>query len=108
MAQENFSQFLRRRRRELGLSQEDLSEVAGVSANYLAKLETDRREPGLNALKLLSPALKVPVDELVNILMHSWPSLSRSNIEPRAEFVEFPEKLQSVLVEIGYLVQRVM
>lgn len=105
MAQERFSQFLRRRRRELGLSQFDLGDKSGVSYNYIAKLETDRREPGLNVLKQLALALEIPLDELVSKVAKS--PRSKSKVEPTQEFHEFPEKVQDVLLEIGYLIQKI-
>lgn len=104
MSQEQFSQYLRRKRRELGLSQEDLADTAGFSTNYIAKLETGIREPGLKALKRLADALRVPRSEIINASLESWPEATQ--IEPITEFKEFPEHIQDFLVEVGFLFQK--
>jgi transcriptional regulator with XRE-family HTH domain len=104
MATENFGEFLRRRRRELGLSQEDLADDAALSANYIAKLETGVREPGLKALMRLSEALEVSKDEIFNIFIHA-PILS-GNGNTEQEFKRLPPKIQSLLIEIGRILQK--
>lgn len=72
MAEELFSQYLRRKRRERGLSQEELAELAGVSANYIARLETDSREPGLRTLMKITKALDLSADEVIKICLNSF------------------------------------
>lgn len=104
MAQEQFYQFLRRKRRKLGMSQEDLASDAAVSSNYLAKLETGIREPGLKVLIRLANSLQIPKEEILSIVTQSWPEVS--NIDAKVEFSEFPSKIQELLVEIGYLIQK--
>jgi transcriptional regulator with XRE-family HTH domain len=102
--QERFSQYLRRKRRELGLSQEDLADDAGISANYLAKLETEKREPGLKVLAKLADALNVSTDELFSVLIQTWPP-SPIN-EPSNEFSHFKPNTQNLIIEIGKLIEK--
>jgi transcriptional regulator with XRE-family HTH domain len=52
-------------RRERGWTQPVLAKRAGVSAGYLARLETHRHDPKLSTLVKLAKALGVPVTELL-------------------------------------------
>jgi y4mF family transcriptional regulator len=59
MTKENFGLTLRNRRRDLGLRQEELAELAGVSARFVGELESgkatarlDKFQDVLNALGL--------------------------------------------------------
>ncbi len=88
----------------MGLSQEDLADDAGVSSNYLAKLETGKREPGLKVLMKLANVLEVSKEDIVTVVTQDWPS--SDNIEASTEFNEFKPNIQKLLVEIGYLVQK--
>src|SRR5205823_9750064 len=50
-------QLLRRYRQAARLTQEDLAERSGYSANYLSKLERDERQPPLVAIDRLAGIL---------------------------------------------------
>ncbi|MCX7027787.1 MAG: helix-turn-helix transcriptional regulator [Spirochaetes bacterium] len=50
---------LKLRRAMMGLSQEGLAELSGLSAGYIANLETGRNYPSSGSLLKLSQALKV-------------------------------------------------
>jgi HTH-type transcriptional regulator / antitoxin HipB len=59
MTKDNFGPTLRNRRRDLGLRQEELAELAGVSARFVGELESgkatarlDKFQDVLNALGL--------------------------------------------------------
>ena len=52
-------------RKERGWTQSVLAQKAGVSAGYLARLETKRHDPKLSTLVKLAKALGVPVTELL-------------------------------------------
>lgn len=52
-------------RAERALSQEDLADKAGISRQYLSRLETGRHDPSLSMLVKLAKALKVTVAKLV-------------------------------------------
>jgi transcriptional regulator with XRE-family HTH domain len=60
------SGHMRERRRSLGLTQEQLADKSGLSANYIAKLEMEKRIPSVTALVGLSEALEVKVSELLS------------------------------------------
>lgn len=56
---------IKERRAALGLSQEKLAERAGVSTNFLARIEISGKTPSLRTLAQLANALEVPVSELL-------------------------------------------
>lgn len=56
---------LRRRRRNLELSQEELAEAAGCERSFIAKLETGRSGIGLEALVRLCKGLEMPASDFV-------------------------------------------
>jgi transcriptional regulator with XRE-family HTH domain len=55
---------LRRLRERRYLTQRELAEKAGVSADTIVKLEQDRWEPRLRTIRKLAQALDVHPDEL--------------------------------------------
>jgi transcriptional regulator with XRE-family HTH domain len=57
---------LRQLRDERGLSQRALAEKAGISREYLARLETGRQDPTLSTLEKIAKALKVRVGTIVD------------------------------------------
>ena len=69
MAGKSFGQRLgarlRARREALGMSQAELGEKAGISANYVGVLERGLKLPTLDTLVALAKALGVPVSELL-------------------------------------------
>jgi transcriptional regulator with XRE-family HTH domain len=62
---------VRERRERLGLSQEQLSERAGLHWTYISGVERGRRNPSLNTLARLAKALAVSLPRLVSNLRPS-------------------------------------
>jgi ribosome-binding protein aMBF1 (putative translation factor) len=60
-----FGRSIRRVRKQRGLTQEDLAEVAKMSRNYISDIERGVRNPGLLVMVALAKALKVSLRELV-------------------------------------------
>ncbi len=56
---------LKKLREARGMTQVALAEKAGLSREYLARLETARQDPTLKTLEKLAKALKVKVGELL-------------------------------------------
>jgi putative transcriptional regulator len=52
-------------RAKQSLSQADLAKKAGLTREYIARLETGRHDPSLSVLISLAKALKVKVEELL-------------------------------------------
>jgi transcriptional regulator with XRE-family HTH domain len=61
-----FAEVLRRRRRAVGLTQEQLAEQADVSVRFISFLETNRRQPTLTILAALSRGLSITLAEFAS------------------------------------------
>ena len=59
-----FGKAIRRRRRELDLSQEELAERAGLHRNYISGIETGTRNPSLKNIEKLANALEISMARL--------------------------------------------
>jgi predicted transcriptional regulator len=68
-----FGHVVRRRRRDLELSQEALAHQSGVNAKHIGEIERANKDPRLTTiLKLLSP-LGLEDDELFAMIREHWP-----------------------------------
>lgn len=56
---------LRRRREELGLSQEGLADIAGVDRTFVGRIERARQSPTLDTLVRLAVALGTTASEVM-------------------------------------------
>jgi transcriptional regulator with XRE-family HTH domain len=61
----NLAKHIKERRRILGISQEKLAERAGLSTNFLARIELGEKTPSLKTLAQLAKTLEVHVSELL-------------------------------------------
>jgi transcriptional regulator with XRE-family HTH domain len=52
---------LRQRRKELGLSLEQLAQKTGLTASFLSLIERDQNDPSLDSLRRIAEALEVPI-----------------------------------------------
>lgn len=58
-----FFEWFKRRRKALGLTQDELALRAGCSVSALRKIESGERRPSKQLAELLAQALEIPVDE---------------------------------------------
>jgi len=56
---------LRLLRRDAGLSQEQLADLAGLDRNYVGKLEREENAPTVDTLESLAAALQIDVELLL-------------------------------------------
>ena len=59
----SFGYWLRRRRKALDLTQEELARQVGCAADTIKKIETDARRPSRQLAERLAAALDIPADE---------------------------------------------
>lgn len=52
---------LRQRRKELGLSLQQLADKTGLTASFLSLIERDQNDPSLDSLRRIAEALEVPI-----------------------------------------------
>lgn len=64
-ARESLGERIRRRRRELDLTQVDLAHAANMNQGYISSIERDLRQPSPRALRALAVALDLPEAVLI-------------------------------------------
>jgi transcriptional regulator with XRE-family HTH domain len=62
---EVFAANVRRLRKERGLTQERLAELADLHMTDIARIETLRRDPGVKVIAKIARGLSVPASELL-------------------------------------------
>jgi transcriptional regulator with XRE-family HTH domain len=66
----DFSEVIRTRRTELGMSQADLAAAAGVDKRQIRRYEAGEQQPLLTVAAAIADALKISVGELAGIPSH--------------------------------------
>lgn len=61
---ERFGDAVRLRREELGLTQEELADKAGIHRTYLSDIERGSRNPSLVNIERVAVALNLPISGL--------------------------------------------
>ena len=56
---------LERCRKQLGLSQENLSQLSGVAQSTISRIESGKIMPGLHTLMILADVMGISVHELI-------------------------------------------
>jgi len=64
----NFGSVVRRKRQEMGISQEELADRAGFDRTYISMVELGKRNPALLNICRLAEALETTPRELVESL----------------------------------------
>ena len=55
---------IQRKRKDLGLTQDELAEKVGISLTYMGFIEQGRYAPSLEVLNKIAKALKIPLSDL--------------------------------------------
>jgi transcriptional regulator with XRE-family HTH domain len=87
---------IRRRRRGLGWTLEDLSDKSGLSAHYLSNLENDKRDPSLSTIAAVSRALGTTPADLLGTVKGIVPA----GIEAAKLFQSLPAESQEVVLQL--------
>ncbi len=61
----SFGKAIRKKRKSLGLTLEQVAERAGLSPNYVGTVENGERDPSLSTVLALAKALRVPAGDLI-------------------------------------------
>lgn len=84
--------ILRRRRRQLEITQQDIAKRIGVRANYVGYLERDLRRPSTDVLLKLARALDLDREELffiANPQMRRLIGKNGTSVAPRSAWDDF-------------------
>ncbi len=83
MQKRSFGRFIAKRRKGLGMTQEQLADKVGVSKSAIAKWETDGGLPDRDNLKRLAESLDMTVDSLHALIgKNNGASVKDPNITP--------------------------
>lgn len=63
MPETSFDDWVRRRRKALNLTQEQLADLVGCSPSAIRKFESDERRPSFQIAELLATHLEIPADQ---------------------------------------------
>ena len=65
------AELIREKRKEKGLSQEQLAEIAKIDYKHIQNIESLKRinDPKLSTLNKLAKALEMPVDKMIDCLI---------------------------------------
>jgi transcriptional regulator with XRE-family HTH domain len=92
----SFGREVRRRRKALGLTIEQLAEKASLSPHYLSTVETDGRDPSLSTIVSIARALGCPPGELLGGVR----DLSPAGYEAGRLFDSVPEEVRDGVLRI--------
>lgn len=65
---------IRQLRRERGMTQQELAQVAGCGRSFLSEIETGKANPTQAVLQLIATALDVPLAEVVGSKLPDEPN----------------------------------
>lgn len=91
-----FGREVRRRRKALGLTLEQLAERSGLTPNYIGTVENGRRDPSLSTIGALARGLGVPAGELIGGIS----DLSAEAIEAARLFDGAVPEVQAALLSL--------
>jgi transcriptional regulator with XRE-family HTH domain len=87
---------VRRRREELGLTQEELADLSGLTPNYIGAIELGKRDPSVSSMRSLARGLGISLAELLG----PPPRMSDAARKMAATFDHAPEDLQRALLGV--------
>jgi transcriptional regulator with XRE-family HTH domain len=82
--QEAFGQWLKKRRKELDLTQEELGNRVGYSAETIRKIEAGKRRPSRHLVRMLAKALGLRSSAVPALIMSARGPNNHSHSSPQA------------------------
>lgn len=96
LASLSFGREVRRRRKALGLTLEQLAEKSALTPNYIGSVENGRRDPSLSTVLALAKGLSISPAELLGGVAE----LSPAALEAAQMFDAVPADVQGALLQI--------
>lgn len=108
MAQETLGELIRKRRRELKLTQADLAKQIGVRSTYISRIETGERPGRYEKLAKISMALALPWAEMMKTGEIEMPLMDGESPYPYLDlkFTRFHPRVKEQLTEIGEILEK--
>ena len=111
MSKERLGELIRKRRRAINMTLEELGNLIGVKNSYIAKIENERQRGSYVTLALISQALKIPWAEILKAGEMKAPYMYEYD-SPQPVFDEFfnelPPRIKMALVDIGHILKQYM
>jgi transcriptional regulator with XRE-family HTH domain len=101
--------LIKKRRRAIGFTQEQLAEKAGVSQNYIAKIETGIAKVGPKTLAILALILDITNQELIDFNLGFFEDIAKlidKRIDYDNAFLELPTRVKEFLLKLVPIVQK--
>ncbi|MBR1598646.1 MAG: helix-turn-helix transcriptional regulator [Lachnospiraceae bacterium] len=94
---------IREKRDQQGLTREEVSEMAGISANYLGTIERGEKIPRLEVIIKIANSLKVTSDDLLQDVLDEECRIKMSNYYKEAEKLDNSSKQRLYNIIEAYL-----
>jgi hydroxyacylglutathione hydrolase len=98
--EDEFGDIIKKARRGMGYSPEDVQRLAGVDPPALAALERYSRAPSADEIRRLSDTFRLNSEKLAEIATHSW------NPAPKPWLVESSVIVKDIHVDVGGYVEK--
>lgn len=66
----NLGYTIKKKRKDIGLTQSDLAKMCGITQTYLSQIENNAKEPNLSTIKTISEGLDIPLPILFFLSMN--------------------------------------
>lgn len=94
----DIGQRIREKRKEKGMRQEDLAELAEVSTSYIGMIERGEKFPSLETFIILANALDASADELLSGVLKNGHKIRLSQYAERLE--QFNREKRKVIYNV--------
>ncbi|RIK35939.1 MAG: hypothetical protein DCC55_28815 [Chloroflexi bacterium] len=105
----SFGEWLRRRRRALDMTQDELAERVGLSISAIRKIESDERRPSREVAHLLAEVLEIPADahaQFVKVARAELRTERLGEVQPPAPSAPPPSRTSRLLAPLTPMVGR--
>lgn len=89
MIRSPFGEAIRKKRKEMKMSQADLGGVTGIHPGYIARIESDGSVPGVEKIHILAEVLEIPENKLQKL-----GALTNGNLDVLSNYPNLMEILQ--------------
>ena len=92
----SFGDWIRQRRRALGMTQEELADHVACSVSAIRKIEQDERRPSTQVAELLATELQVPAEDRATFILVARGERSIMRLDPQTLRPPLPSLLSLI------------